>query len=121
MPKRKTTQHFIEDAIQRHGSTYNYSKVMYVTTKHKVTIICNTCMREFQQVASSHLSGQGCPKCSDARAAKKRASSLDHFIKAAGEKHGLNYDYSNVMYVNNRGAGDHRLQGMWGKLQANTS
>jgi hypothetical protein len=40
MPKKKTTEEFIQDAIKIHGDKYDYSKVEYINSKTKVIIIC---------------------------------------------------------------------------------
>ena len=63
MSKRLTTQEFIEKAKQLHNDKYDYSKTVYSTSRDKVIIICPE-HGEFEQKASSHLLGSGCPKCS---------------------------------------------------------
>ena len=40
MPKQKTTEEFIKDAIKFHGNEYDYSKVDYINTRTSVIIIC---------------------------------------------------------------------------------
>lgn len=57
-----TTKSFIAKAIATHGNIYDYSKVVYTKSWHKVTIICPTC-GVFQQTASNHLAGKGCNTC----------------------------------------------------------
>lgn len=57
-----TTNKFIEEANKVHGSKYVYSKVHCVTSKDTVSIVCKD-HGVFQQVAKSHLQGQGCPDC----------------------------------------------------------
>jgi hypothetical protein len=42
MPKKKTKEEFIENAIKVHGNKYNYSKVGYENSYTKVIIICKT-------------------------------------------------------------------------------
>lgn len=59
--KRLTTNEFICKAISKHGTKYNYSKVVYVNTYSKVVIICPI-HGEFEQSAKDHLKG-GCKKC----------------------------------------------------------
>ena len=57
----------LEDVInnfrQIHGNKYDYSKVVYNNTETNVCIVCPK-HGEFWQTPHSHLSGQGCPKCS---------------------------------------------------------
>ena len=60
---RKTTKQYINEARKIHGNKYDYSKVKYTTAKSKIKIICKI-HGLFEQEASSHLSGCGCPKCS---------------------------------------------------------
>lgn len=66
----KTTEQFITRAKQVHGDKYDYSKVNYITNKHKVIIICHNTNEfgeehgEFEQSPHDHIDGQcGCPKC----------------------------------------------------------
>lgn len=51
----KTTQEFIIDAIEIHGTTYTYSKVNYINCNTPVIITCKK-HGEFNQVPSTHLS-----------------------------------------------------------------
>ncbi len=57
-----TTEEFIKKAREVHGDRYDYSKVVYVSSKEKITIICPE-HGEFLQSPQKHLSGQGCPNC----------------------------------------------------------
>lgn len=63
------TNGFIERAKTVHNDKYDYSKTEYINNRSKVCIIChqhdknNNEHGEFWQEASSHLSGNGCPKC----------------------------------------------------------
>ena len=61
---RPTTDEWIEKAIKIHGNKYEYKKVNYITSKIKVTITCKI-HGNFEQTPSDHLSGYGCPKCSN--------------------------------------------------------
>lgn len=58
----KTTDWFIEKSKRIHGNKYDYSKVEYKNIFSPVTIICPK-HGEFRQIASYHVSGNGCPKC----------------------------------------------------------
>lgn len=90
-----TIDEFIVEARKVHGNRYDYSKVKYVNAKYKVCIICPE-HGEFWQNASSHLSGNGCPKC----AGKERT--IDDFITEARKIHGNKYDYSKAVYLKAR-------------------
>lgn len=62
MGKRKTTEQFISESIKVHGNKYDYSKVEYVDSERKVTIICPV-HGEFKQSPFHHLLGHACKRC----------------------------------------------------------
>ena len=100
--QRKTTEEFIVDARRVHGDKYDYSKVIYVRNGDKVEIVCPK-HGSFMQVASSHLSGCGCPKCAnELHSIQRNKYTQEDFIKAARKKHGDKYDYTQVHYVDTR-------------------
>ena len=99
--KGLTQEEFINEAREIHGDKYDYSKVEYKTKKDKVCIICPK-HGEFWQIAQSHLSGHGCPKCAIEKAGETQRLSKEEFIKKAREIHGDRYDYSKVEYVNSQ-------------------
>lgn len=96
MPKKLTTEEFIEKAKKVHGDKYDYSKVVYVNNRTKVCIICPE-HGEFWQVPNSHLNGNGCSECCGL---KKWTTEM--FIEKAREVHGDKYDYSKTEYINKR-------------------
>lgn len=57
-----TTEEWVEKAKAVHGDCYDYSNVVYKTSKEKILIRC-LIHGDFLQQAASHLSGKGCPKC----------------------------------------------------------
>jgi hypothetical protein len=59
---RSSSDIFKLKATQRHSSRYDYSKVVYTTSKTKIEIICRE-HGSFSQTPNQHLSGQGCPTC----------------------------------------------------------
>lgn len=91
------TSTFITRATQVHGGKYDYSKTNYSKSNEKVEIICPI-HGVFTQLASNHLSGQGCPKCGRDDGAKARLLSREEFITKSKEIHGEKYDYSKVDY-----------------------
>jgi len=91
MDKTKT---FIIKATKIHGDRYDYSKVNYINSKTKITIICKT-HGEFLQNTSSHLNKHNCQKCSN-----NFKSNTTFFIERAKKIHGDRYDYSKVNYIN---------------------
>lgn len=60
--QKLTTEDFIQKAKLVHGDKYDYSKVEYINSQTKITIICPT-HGEFKQVPSEHLRYGSCPKC----------------------------------------------------------
>ena len=94
MSKKLTTEEFIKRAEEIHGKgKYDYSRVEYKNNYTKITIICPI-HGEFEQRPNSHLSGYGCPNCSNER----KRSNTEEFIRKAREVHGDKYDYSKVVY-----------------------
>ncbi len=98
--RRMTIEQFIERSNNIHNNKYNYEKVVYTNLASKVSIICPV-HGEFKQLASSHISGKGCRRCSDEQNAINNRSCTDDFIKKARIKHGDIYDYSKVVYIKN--------------------
>jgi hypothetical protein len=93
------TTSFIERAREVHGDTYLYERVAYTPVKYCRVIITCPIHGDFEQRASSHLSGNGCKQCSDA----KRRMTTDDFIKKAKEVHGDRFDYSMTDYKRSHG------------------
>lgn len=96
MPKKKTTEEFIIDAISKHGNEFDYSKVIYKGNKEKVIIICKE-HGEFLIRPNDHLNGVKCPKCSG----NYHRTTAD-FIEEATLKFNHKYDYSKTIYSNNK-------------------
>lgn len=112
MSRRLTTEDFIEKATLVHSGKYDYSKTVYTRSRDKVIIICPK-HGEFEQKASSHLEGCGCPMCqrewSDehkanhmASSRKSRGMTTAEWIARAKDVHGDKYDYSLTEYVNQK-------------------
>jgi very-short-patch-repair endonuclease/Zn finger protein HypA/HybF involved in hydrogenase expression len=87
----KSSGEFIEDARKTHGVRYDYSKVEYEKDNIKVRIVCKE-HGEFLQVPSSHLQGNGCPRCVG------RNKTNEEYIELAKRVHGEKYDYSLLDY-----------------------
>lgn len=99
--KKLTTEEFIERARKVHGEKYDYSKVEYTNNSTKVCIICPE-HGKFWQAPNKHLSGQGCPFCRYMKTSNAVKKNKTQFIEEAKKKHGDKYDYSKVVYINNR-------------------
>ena len=61
--RKITYQDFIKRARKKHGDKYDYSRVNFDKITDKICIICPK-HGEFWQIATDHLQGCGCPKCS---------------------------------------------------------
>ena len=73
--ERKTTDIFIEQAIDIHGSKYDYSLVNYINNRINVKIICKK-HNVFSQCPKDHLKGHGCKYCSTSVGEKLISESL---------------------------------------------
>ena len=93
--KQLTTKEFIEKVNSKHNYYYDYSKVNYINSITKITIICPI-HGEFEQTPGKHLLGQGCPKCKGTT-----RKTTEQFIKEAKLIHGNKYDYSKTKYGKN--------------------
>lgn len=96
MSRKLTTEEFIRRAKNVHGDKYDYSKVEYTGCDTSVCIICPE-HGEFMQRPADHLRGVGCAKCYG-----NVTSTTEEFVKKAREIHGDKYDYSKVLYKNNK-------------------
>jgi very-short-patch-repair endonuclease len=93
--KKKTIKQFIEEAMNIHGTLYDYSKSVYINYNTNLIIICKI-HGDFLQTPNSHIGLKcGCFKCSPSY-----KISNDEFIKKAMNKFGDRYDYSNTKYIN---------------------
>jgi len=90
---RKTLQEFINEASKVHGFYYDYSLVVYINNKTKISIICPL-HGVFLQQPDNHLNGHDCNNCSY----EDKRSSLSEFIEGANKIHNFYYNYSNVVY-----------------------
>jgi len=99
MVKKLTLETFITRANKIHNNLYDYTFTLYKNMHTKVKII-DPEYGEFWQTPMGHIqAGQGHPKRGYLRAADKRRSTQDNFIKAANERHRDLYDYSKVKYI----------------------
>ncbi len=102
-----TTSEFIDKANLIHKGYYTYDKVEYKNAHSLVTITCKI-HGDFQQAPNSHLKGSECSLCSLLK--KKYPKNIpnsksltEEYVRQAKIKYGNNkYDYSKVLYVNNK-------------------
>lgn len=67
----KEEELYIHQAREKHGDTYDYSKLVYLGAREKVEIICKE-HGSFWQMADNHISaGYGCQKCGYKKSSEK--------------------------------------------------
>jgi hypothetical protein len=93
--KRDSLEDFIAKSKETHGNKYDYRNTRYVNSTTKVNIVCKE-HGEFLQMPSVHKNGMGCQKCG-----KNHIPSNYEFIEKSKEMHGDNYEYPNILYLNN--------------------
>jgi len=96
-----TTDIIISRSKKVHGNKYDYSKTNYINAKTKIVIICPE-HGEFEQIYSSHLSGNGCPKCAIKNKPQNSKLTKEEFVIKAQQKHGDRYDYSLTEYTGSK-------------------
>jgi hypothetical protein len=95
-------EEFIENARKIYGDRYDYSQVKYSGNKTPVEIIC--CKHgAFMQFPETHLkSFIGCPSCRGEHTGNRCKIGREKTIARFVEKHGDRFDYSKVVYKNNK-------------------
>lgn len=97
MPKKLTTEEFINKARKIHGDKYDYSKAQYTKSNIEVIITCPI-HGDFKQTPNKHLIGHGCDKCGKETAHNKLRKTQEQFINECKQIHGNRYDYSITKY-----------------------
>lgn len=109
MSKKKTTEEFIKEAIQKYSDNFDYSDTEYKGNKVNVTIKCNTCKHVFEQRPNNHLRRPDCTNCKKLKKEQEKIENkkvkivedpTESFIRKAKEKRGDEFDYSEAIYVN---------------------
>lgn len=94
MPRRKTTEEFINQILAIFGDALDCSEVVYKNTETPVTMKCSN-GHTFSARPHNLLSGHGCPYC--AGVAK---SNTEEFIAKSIAVHGNRYSYRPTKYTN---------------------
>ena len=87
-------QEFLERCRAAHGEQYDYSKAVYMGTKHKIVVTCRD-HGDFERTAAAHMNGHGCKLC-------RAKSSQKKWLERCHAVHGGRYDYSDVVYSGTR-------------------
>lgn len=96
MPKFLTQEDFIEKAVAKHGTKYDYSTTVYTASKNNITYKCNSCNSVITQRAGGHLEGYGCSKCGQEERKNKIKFSWKHYKNIASKLHNDYYNYDSV-------------------------
>mgnify|MGYP001495154686 CR=1 FL=1 len=99
--KKRTTEDFISLSKIIHNNKYTYEYTKYINSHTKVIITCPF-HGNFEQSANSHLRGNGCQKCWTSILGKLTLRNRDKVIEYFINRHGTNYDYSKVNYINDK-------------------
>jgi hypothetical protein len=91
MSRRITHAEFLKRAQVKHGRRYNYSDVKFETLTLHVCIICKI-HGNFEQRASDHLAGNGCPRCAG------KGLTTEDWIARFRQGHGESYDYTEFQF-----------------------
>jgi hypothetical protein len=94
MPNKLTQEGFLAKAVAVHGvGRYDYSRVVYVRSAAKVSIICPQ-HGLFEQKPNGYLGGADYSAC-----AGNATNLIAKFLLKPKQKHGDLYDYSNTHYT----------------------
>lgn len=98
MPAKLTKETFIERSNKKHNNKYDYSKVVYINSTTKVTIICPI-HGKFSQTPAVHMKAElGCKKCANESTGNRCRDTFKLFKEKAEGIHKNKYDYSKVIY-----------------------
>ena len=93
MGRRKTTNEFIEAAMQKHPE-FDYSETRYIDKYTKVKIICPI-HGAFEIIPRNFFRYKhGCGKCG------QKLNTTDVFIEKCIKKYGTKFSYTKVNYIN---------------------
>lgn len=98
MPAKLTRDDFVLKSTLMHHGKYDYALSVYTNNNAKITINCPE-HGPFEQRASNHMIGIGCPRCKAAMTAIRHSDDTQSFVKKAKEVHGDVYDYSATQYA----------------------
>jgi hypothetical protein len=82
LAQRLTQTEVIGRSSTKHGDKYDYSKVEYITSDKKITIICPKHGEFSQRPIDHYMHGNGCPKCS--HVVSKGEQEVADFVESLG-------------------------------------
>ena len=96
--KLRSKDEFIEECIKTHGDKYDYTITNYVNCKDTIEVSCKN-HGVFKVIADNHQRKQGCPKCKKEEIIENQAL---YFIEKSNKVHKNTYDYTRVIYIDNK-------------------
>lgn len=99
--RRRDVDDFLATANKKHNYKFKYIIDDWRGSRSKIKIICPI-HGEFEMVAIIHLRKHGCSMCGMESRAEQRKTPIEEFITKAKSIHGNKYDYSHVLYKNNK-------------------
>lgn len=95
--QNKTLSEFVTACIAKHSGRYSYCHIVeFDGMGNKYPIECPE-HGIFNQTASGHQRGEGCPSCAKEANNKRHSYTFDDWFKLAKIKHGEVYDYSMML------------------------
>ena len=95
---RKSWEVVYKEILDVHGDRYKYDVTSYSFVDKKIRIKCSK-HGWFKQRVSTHKNGSGCRKCQDELTGDRTRVTKTDFISRANMAHGLKYDYSHVVFI----------------------
>jgi Zn finger protein HypA/HybF involved in hydrogenase expression len=92
MKKSMVKEEYIKKSNITHSNKYDYSLIEYENQRSILNIVCKE-HGNFYQIAYSHLSGIGCPKCGGSK-----RKTTEEFINESNDVHNNKYIYSLTIY-----------------------
>ena len=105
--RKKPIEQFIEEANERFGIIYDYSKVNYINAFTDIIISCKD-HGDFIQTPKTHLKGSGCFTCyKESMFNFNKNNFIDTFVEKCkkihiNEKNEPLYDYSNINIIDEK-------------------
>ncbi len=90
--KTVSLEEFLKRQKAIHGDNYIYISD-YINISNKVKLQCKRCSNIFIQVASAHIRGEGCRKCSSKISGLNKRKTVEQFEIECSERHNHKYQY----------------------------
>lgn len=91
-------ENVVAKAVEVHGDTYKYLNLDFRGGASHIKYVCQK-HGEITQLATAHLAGAGCKRCSLSDSGVRRRYTLESFIAKAKLTHGNSYEYLALDYT----------------------